>query len=77
MSINKRIMEEIIETMNDEDKQAFSELATWPVAKFYLLSNQQLDMYHRLFLRTITKNRERFIQALHDASTVETDDSEE
>lgn len=76
MSIDKKVIREMLDNMDEEDRQTFSELATWPVAKFYLLPNQQIDLYHRLFLRTITKNRERFIARLNAVST-ETDDSEE
>lgn len=81
MSQNKRRTKEIVKQLSQSDHEILQEVASMPVARFYLLPTQQVDFYHRIFMRMINANRQAYIDNINasatDTSLDRTDDSEE
>lgn len=64
MSDNKRLIEQLLDEMNEEDRNILNQVAGATVMQYYMLPMQQVDMFHRIMVRLVTKNRDEFIAAL-------------
>lgn len=84
MSNVKRWTEQVLQDLSEEDKEVITQLSHSAVMYYYMLPAQQVDVYHRLFMRTINKNRTQFIELIKEqqrqeaeSAELSSDDSEE